>query len=241
MKKIIILFIMICSVTFGFRMQPTYYDQRIDGDGGYAEINYKNTGTEPLRYKFVLYPGEKNDMSKWVEVYPKVLNIPPKSTGKLKIYAKAPNGTKAGEYNFSLYAKPIVIPTIKKGEKENKVTINATTVISMTVGLSGYVGDPELSKNLIIKKMDLKKDGKKTIFNGRIKNDSYRGISLGLRTLNSNGVIRSEDEIGRVSANNELEVKEFVLSTREVSNDIETIVLYDMISRKDILNVSVKK
>lgn len=241
MKKLIILYILICSIAFGFRMQPAYYDQRIDEDGGYAEISYENIGDDPLRYKFVLYPAEKNDMSKWVELYPKVLTIPPKSTGKLKIFAKAPKGTKKGEYNFSLYAKPIVIPTIKKGEKENKVSINATTVISMNIGLSGYVGDPKLSENIKFENFNFYNNGKGISLNGEVKNNSFRGVSIGLRILNKNKVIKSEVELGRAPSNNTLKVKNFDLYDIKKMDEIETIVLYDMISRTDILSINVKK
>lgn len=235
------LYLLICSIAFGFRMQPSYYDQRIDGEGGYAEINYKNTGNDALRYKFILYPGEKNDMSKWIELYPKVLTIPPKSIGKLKIFAKAPTGVKEGEYNFSLYAKPIVIPTIKKGEKENKISVNATTIISMNIGLSGYVGDPKLKENIKFEKFNFYNNGKGISLNGEVKNNSFRGVSIGLRILNKNKVIKSEVELGRAPSNNVLKVKNFELDDIKKIDEIETIILYDMISRKDIISIDVKK
>lgn len=143
-----LLFISLTAMNvFSMSIGPIYFNQRIDGSGGYQEYEIDNPTFQIKRYKIEVIPDTqnpqmKNQMGKWVDVYPKVLNIQPKSIGKVKVLIKAPPGTKSGEYSFILVPTPITIPTLdNEKEKSELATVGINAPLHFSMVLNGYVGD----------------------------------------------------------------------------------------------------
>lgn len=128
-------------------ISPVYFNQRIDGAGGYQEYEIGNDSYNTVRYKIDVLPDVKDKkeferMKKWIEVYPKVLTIKPKSSGKVKVMIKADRDAKRGEYNFVVTPTPIVIPKITEKKTQEKIAVIKTeTPLVLTLGIDGYVGE----------------------------------------------------------------------------------------------------
>lgn len=142
-------------------ISPIYFNQRIDKNGGYQEYEIENDSYDTVRYKVEVLPevGDKEEfkrMKKWVEIYPKVLVVKPKSSGKVKVMIKADNNAKKGEYNFTLTPTPIVIPKIEERKnQENVALIKAKAPLVLSMGIDGYVGDfGDVTERIIVSKKE---------------------------------------------------------------------------------------
>lgn len=186
LKKIIkvtyigVFFILTIINTFTMSIGPIYFNQRIDGSGGYQEYEIDNTSFSTKRYKIQVTPQTSNkelmkQMEKWVEVYPKVLTIPPKSTGKVKVLIKSPPNTKPGEYSFTLAPTPITIPTLENKNGNSKLaTIGINAPLHFSMALNGYVGNlGDVFKDIKIEKLK-DKNGLKV----KIENNMKREVAL---------------------------------------------------------------
>lgn len=164
MKKIVtslLLFLVFFTTSFSTSIAPIYFNKRIDGAGGYQEYKISNSTLATMRYKVQVIPETKDEkmmeeMDKWVEVYPKFLIIPPKSTKTVKVLIKTKGNPKPAEYAFDLMLNPVVIPTLKDEESESKLAVlsGQKVGISFALVLNGYVGNlGNISKDLEITKI----------------------------------------------------------------------------------------
>ncbi len=172
---------MLTTVTsFSMSIGPIYFNQRIDGEGGYQEYEIDNPSFNTRRYK-IRVTAENEDkklaeeMQKWVEVYPKVLTIQPKSSGKVKLLIKAGPNAKPGEYKFVLSPTPITIPTLENKKSDSKLaTVSLRAPIHFSLGLNAYVGNlGDVKKDLKIEKTT-GKDG----IGVKFQNDMQREVAL---------------------------------------------------------------
>lgn len=237
MKRIMMLITMVIAIfnyTFSINMSTTVFDQRID-TGGYREIVFKNNGNKPVRYKFTVQKfGDKKDMSQWIRLYPKVMNIPPAGEKVLKIYAKSPKNTEVGEYSFALITSPIVIPSIQ--ESKGKIVGNSSISFTPVIEMLGYVGEPNFSENLILTNLKLtSKDGGVEI-TGKIENRSFAGIHIGMNLFTANDHLLTGDWLGRISKNSSDNFKIFFPNLKN-KNDIKKIVIYDSTNLKDLKTI----
>lgn len=173
-------FILTVFSSYAMSIGPIYFNQRIDGSGGYQEYEIDNASFSTKRYKIQITPETNNKelmkkMEKWVEVYPKVLTIPPKSTGKVKVLIKSPPNTKPGEYSFTLAPTPITIPTLENKNGNSKLaTIGVQAPLYFSMALNGYVGNlGDIYKDIKIEKLK-DKNGLKV----KIENNMKREIAL---------------------------------------------------------------
>ena len=182
MKRLLFSLILIILTTSSFSMSigPIYFNQRIDGTGGYQEYEIDNPTFSTKRYKIQVTPDTedkklKEQMEKWVEVYPKVLTIQPKGIGKVKVLIKAPSNTKFGEYSFVLAPTPITIPTLENKKSDSKLAIvGIKAPLHFSMGLNGYVGNlGDIHKDLKIEKIN-SKDGLKV----KLSNTMKREVAL---------------------------------------------------------------
>lgn len=173
--------------SYAMSIGPIYFNQRIDGNGGYQEYEIDNETFNTKRYKIQVTP-QTNDkelmkkMEKWVEVYPKVLSIPPKSTGKIKVMIKSPPDTKVGEYSFLLNPTPITIPTLENKKDDSKLaTIGLKASLQLSMTLNGYVGNlGDVYKDIKIEKIK-DNDGLKV----KIENNMRREVALDILVTNN--------------------------------------------------------
>lgn len=150
--------------TFSYmNVDPVIFDKRIDNGGAVQEYHITNVTNSPIGYRIYTekIPEANNDMTSWIEYYPRELKLSPGETGKIKVLIEAPDKVKKGEYISTLGIKEVNIPT---SEKKNS-TVQIYTNLKMEI--AGFVGDlkPEVElKNLSLDenklKLELKNIGK---------------------------------------------------------------------------------
>ena len=156
MFKYLIFFLLISIQLFSYtNIYPLTFDERIDGQGGYKEYTLTNVTNKTLRYKIYEEKIQDTfDMSKWVELYPKILTLKPGEKGKLNILVTSPKGTKNGEYLMNLCIKEIGYPS-ESLKSEIEILTN------LKIELAGVVGDlkPRLDLKINKNKVFLKNIG----------------------------------------------------------------------------------
>ncbi len=235
MKRVLLFILIVClfKVGFAFNYSPLYFDERIDGEGGFKEFTYTNTTLNPIRYKIVFKDSKtKNDMSKWVKYYPKVLTVQPRSTAKLKVFVKAPKETPQGEYLCTLYSKPIVVPTISK-DLNGTVNMCATTVISYEGELTGYVGNPNLKNNIKVEELKIVKELQNKL-SLKMINNSFKRVFFGVKILDENeNIIYNSGNLTSIAKKNRIELKNIPLDVKELPKK-GVIVLYNVSTGKEL-------
>lgn len=233
-----LLFILLANFSFfsfAFEINSTTFDQRID-TGGYKEYRIKNNSDKPIRYKIdITKPDDgKADMSKWIKIYPKVINIPPLQEGTLKVYAQSPKEANNGEYFCNLLIKPLVIPKIY--EHNGKVSGTSRLSFAPIIELSGYIGDLELNNSLNLKNFSFKKENSKLVFLGEIENASFAGIQIGINFIGKNQTYLGGKWIGKIKSN---ESRKFKIDINYIKNkdDIKEIILYNAENLVDIKSI----
>ncbi|MGL5413961.1 hypothetical protein [Cetobacterium sp.] len=181
-----IFFILTVISSYAMSIGPIYFNQRIDGAGGYQEYEIDNPSFGVKRYKIQVSPETsdkalKQEMKKWVEVYPKVLTIPPKGTGKIKLLIKASPKAKQGEYKFILEPIPITVPVLENKKSDSKLaSVSLSASIQFSLGLNAYVGNlGDINRDLKIEKVETK-DGLKI----KTVNNLKREVALDILVIN---------------------------------------------------------
>lgn len=201
-NSLILIFFIVSLVTFSFQMSPISFEKRIDKGQGFKEFYFPNTGNKTIRYKFTPLPGSahRGDMSKWVELYPKILTIKPEQTGVLKVFVQAPKETPEGEYGFLLDSLPIEV--LDKDEQSKDIKAASAVKIRAAIELVGYVGD--IKPILKLEKYKVSSKGKNTDVDFILKNDSSkRGVELTALVKGKNDKIIRKD-LGRIGKIGEL-------------------------------------
>ncbi|MGL5279115.1 MAG: hypothetical protein ACRC8M_08620 [Cetobacterium sp.] len=202
-KRICFIYFFILSlVAFSFQMSPIFFEKRIDDGKGFREFYFPNTGNKTIRYKFTPLPGSshRGDMSKWVELYPKVLTIKPEQVGVLKVFVQAPKGTPEGEYGFLLDSLPIEV--LDKSEESSDIKAASAVKIRAAIELVGYVGDIKPQLKLEQSKVYLK--DKNVNLDLSFKNLSdKRGVELTAVIKGKNDKVLRRD-LGRIGKNGEV-------------------------------------
>lgn len=157
--------------TFSYmNVDPVIFDKRIDSGGATQEYHITNVTNSQIGYRIYTekIPEITNDMTSWIEYYPRELKLSPGETGKIKVFIEAPKGVKNGEYISNLGIKEVSIPVSNKKD----TTIQIYTNLKMEI--AGYVGDlkPKL----------------------KLDDLSFHNNELEL-TLENNGEIRTKVEI----------------------------------------------
>lgn len=223
MKKIVIC-IMVCFMHFfinsayAFEFSPIGFDKRIDNGEGYAEFYLDNSTKEVQRYKIeVISTGKKNDISKYISIYPNIISVQPKDRGILKVYAEAPKDLKEGIYRFMLSIESIAVPSLKKDRKDINGAISMR--VNINLEMEAYVG--EIKDNIkVIDKKIVKKD-KNSYFIGEFINESIRGYEIGVGFVDSNNSLIEVHSQGRISKNGKMKVE------LKIPSRSKKIVFYD--------------
>lgn len=208
---LVLLFGILGIRSFSVPLLPMKFDKRIDGSGGYQEYQVENPTNETLRYRIYKKP-EINDltskgivgsMDKWIEFYPKILTIPPRSKGIVKLAIKAPKGAKQGEYAARIGTSPVAIP--KVGENSSAVNAQISLPVGTEIQIFGYVGDitPKIQGDL-----KEKKNENGSFVAGKIKNMGTAGVGVlaYYRYKDSKGVHSKIIPLGRIMPKNEITI-----------------------------------
>lgn len=234
LKKFLSIFFLITNFLFAFELRPTMFEQRIDGKGGYREFTLKNSGKTTLRYKLTILPGlgKYKDMSKWTEISPKVLVIKPGKSGKIKVFAQAPEGTSAGDYSFVVSFNMVDAP--KLPHETSKIEPTAKVNFDIHVEFLGHVGDEEPKITLTQPAITVNNDKSITV-KGKIKNSTEtRGVYCAYDVLGPNGII-STQEI-RVPKNSSKDVTITITDPKFKKGDIKAVQVRDGKDFKNVLD-----
>ena len=240
MKKgyllICFMFVFLFNIGYSLGMSPLYFDERVDMKGGYKEFIFENKSLNRVRYKIMVNKSNgAYDASKWVTVYPKVLTIDPMSVGVVKVFVKAPKNVPEGEYNFKLYSKPLLLPVMSKtkGDLNGRVS----TVTSLEVELSSYVGDPVIHKNVYGVDIRLTESKGYFMLNGLLKNNSFKRFHFGIKTLDSSGNTIDSEEISSIAKHSSYKLQNVkITSSRRASK----IAIYDLSTKENILVLNIR-
>lgn len=171
MKKIITLFLLMSLTCFGYiSVDPVTFDKRIDNEDGTQTFYLSNITKNKLAYRVYVEPADNgNDMSKWIDFYPRSLKIDTGEIGEIRVQIEAPKGTKEGEYTANLVIKEIEDVSQRKDKKS---AVKIYTELKMEI--AGYVGDK--NPDFIIKDFKINKNG----ISGTIENigDIRRSVEL---------------------------------------------------------------
>lgn len=190
---------------------PMKFDKRIDGNGGYQEYQVENPTNETVRYKIYKKPeirdlkdkGIIGSMDRWIEFYPKILTIPPRSRGVVKLAIKAPKSAAVGEYAARVGTLPIAIP--KTGGEGSAINAQISLPIGTEMQIFGYVGElaPKVEGTLKEKKTE-----KGSFVAGKIKNIGTSGVNIlaFYRYRDSTGTQTKIMPLGRLTPGDEIEI-----------------------------------
>ena len=182
LKKLILKFLLFTAVSLSasayINLSPTTLDKNIKA-GAYQEFTLFNDTTIPFRYKITPMAMTENkkviDMSKWIEVYPKIVTVKPTEAKKFKVYVKADKGALEGDYGAFLSIKQMSAPKLKGEEAEN-LGAGMVVMVNLNMGIYGYVGD-EVPKIEVTEPSVYKKEGK-SFLKMKVKNKTNRLVKI---------------------------------------------------------------
>ena len=241
----IALFSLVSLDTYSFELENIYFNQRMDGEnGGYREFYLKNNYLAKQRYKVNVLPGTLNSGAKFIEIYPKVLTVEPKSKGVLKVFANAPKDEKPQVYDFKLQFQPIDIPTLAKS-KEGRVTGASNVRIAPVIELKGYTGEVDFSKVLRLEKIKIEKSStnKGIVLSGELSNNSYATIDFGAEAYGSNEFFYGSAYVGNIPGNTKDKIIQLSFPMIKEIDDLKKIKFYRTPSntREVIKEIELKK
>lgn len=184
LKKLFLKFLLFIAVSLSafayINLSPTTLDKNIKA-GAYQEFTLYNDTTIPFRYKITPVAMTENkkvmDMSKWIEVYPKIVTVRPAESKKFKVYVKADKGALEGDYGAFLNIRQMSAPKLK-GEKDESVGAGAIIMVNLNMGIYGYVGD-EVPKIEVTEPSVYKKEGK-SFLKMKVKNKTNRLVKINI-------------------------------------------------------------
>ena len=173
------LFFMIWVCSFSYiNLAPTTLDKNIKA-GAYQEFNLYNDTTIPFRYKITPVAMTDNelvkDMSKWVEVYPKIVTVNPTESKKFKVYVKADKNAETGDYGTFLNIRQMSAPKLK-GEEEQNIGAGMVIMVNLNMGIYGYVGEKE--PKIETTEPTVYKKGEKSFLKMKLANKTNRLVRL---------------------------------------------------------------
>lgn len=153
MFKILVFLFFTIEVFAYINITPITFDERIDKDGGIKEYIISNSSKKSKRYRiYVESVEEKNDMTDWVEWYPKSVSLKPGESKNIKVLITAPLEAKRGEYITKLCIKELETPIQKE---------NISILTNLKIELAGYVGD--IKPKIIVKREDKDSQNEKLV------------------------------------------------------------------------------
>lgn len=222
MKKIL-LFLLICLNTFAFKLENITFNKSLKN--GYREYILYNDGTRKVRYKITILPSGEKDVTKCLEVFPKIVTIEPQSSQVFKIFGKGGEKLENKEYYFNVRFDQIIIPTLGKADGK---TVSGTSIMAITptVEMKGYGGEIDYSKHLSFENIKYSKDKKGVLqVEGDIINSSHGGVELGLNFHSHNKKASMSKGFGEIPAKSKKRVK-ISLTNFNSKDDIGYLTFY---------------
>ncbi|WP_101474365.1 hypothetical protein [Fusobacterium sp.] len=122
------------NIAYGYiNIYPTSFKKNIT-NGVQDKFYLYNRTEKVIKYRVYLEKSDENDMSEWIEIYPKSVTLKPLEEKEIRIAITPPQDVKNGKYKSKLVIKQVGIPGVKYEEK-----VNFMTMLKMT--LVGYIGE----------------------------------------------------------------------------------------------------
>lgn len=229
MIKKIYIFLLLAFVfsmnTFpSFKIDSIDFDEQIDKNG-YAEYKVYNDSLTKAIYKAKIEPVGDVDVTPALTFYPKILSIEPNSYVVFKIFGSDKNvlNLPNGEYSFAVSFNPVVVPTINREKGKEAITGSSSVGLIPNIVMSGYIGDIDYSKELLIEneKLYLDENGKLKI-TFTVVNNSHAGLVLGAQFLNGLQNKTDSTRLGRVNAKSK---KEFTVTSNNFTDPKEIVYI----------------
>lgn len=242
MKNTLILFLFLTFNLFGYiNIYPVIFDKKIDGRGDYQEYTLYNPTQNILKYQLYLSDQEiKDSMKDWAEIFPTTITLKPGTSGKFKIFIKAPKGHPQKEYLLTLEVKELALPKLN-----SKETNTVQILTHLKIDLTGYIG--ELYPKILLKDFSLTLKNKNLSFNGSIQNIGDRRGTLNFYLAQKNeknlfyiGNLRllKEEKINASKLNQKLtEYDEELVKNFSKYN---TLIIKDSSSKKTLYKNTIK-
>lgn len=221
--KRILLFIAISISAFGFRLQGITFNKSLEN--GYKEYTVYNDSLKKTRYKIQILPAGDVDVTKSIEVFPKIITIEPQGEAIFKLFGTGKQKLENREYEFSIKFDEIIIPTLSKGEDGE---ISGTSAMGLTpyLTMKGHGGIIDYSKELELKDiLFVKNDKGNLVFKGKLYNNSHGAIELGMLFENRDGRGIDSFTLGTIDANS-MRSLNFVLNNFDNEKHIKKIKFY---------------
>ena len=185
---LIIFFSVFLDIFAYINLSPSTLDKNI-GVGVYQEFTLYNETQIPFRYKItpIAFSGRTGvaDMSKWVEVYPKVVTVHPNGESKFKVYIKAPKDSVTGDYGVFLNIKQMSAPNVKTSQADS-ISSAMIIMVDVNLGVYGYIGDKTPKLSFPVDPTIYKKEGK-TYLKMKIKNETNRLVRMEIKVEGKKG------------------------------------------------------
>lgn len=235
MKNIFLLFFFFAFNIFGYvNINPVTFDKKIDGKGEVQEYTLYNPTKNVLKYQLYLSDeGISNSMKNWVEIFPTTITLKSGSSGKFKVFVKAPKGVSKGEYLVTVGVKEIALP--KLNSKEG-ATVQILTHLKMD--LAGYIGD--LTPKIFLKDFLITLKENNLSFQGFIANVGERRGTLDFYLTESKG--KNPVYLGNLRILKDEKMKASKLNQRLTKYDeklLKNFSKYNTLIVKDSLNKKV--
>lgn len=222
--KRILLFIAISISAFGFRLQGITFNKSLEN--GYKEYKVYNDTLKKTRYKIQILPAGDVDVTKSIEVFPKIITIEPQGEGIFKLFGNGKQKLEDKEYEFIMKFDGILIPTLSKG-KDGEVSGSAAVGIAPSITMKGYGGVIDYSKALDLQDITFEKNKEgKLLLKGRLVNNSHGAIELAVRINDKSRKKSSSEAIGGIEANTTKEL-EIELESFSDGDQVKYIEFYD--------------
>lgn len=149
MKKIFLLFILLCTTSFAlnFSVAPTKFELENLKKSKTNEVYIINNTAKPLRLEVYLETPkgyEKNNLDKNITIFPKIVSIKPGSKQTVRFKVKLDENMADGKYKSLLVfrEKPSEIKGTS-GDKDTGLTTNISFITEIAIGITGWIGKKE--------------------------------------------------------------------------------------------------
>lgn len=126
MRNIIFLIFLFSKLAFSYiNIYPTSFNKNITNGATETFKLYNRTETEK-KYRIYIEPSSEQDMSNWIEVYPKSIFLNPLEEKEVRLFVNPPLSASKGEYKAKLIIKEI-------SSTNNKEKINLMTLFKLNM------------------------------------------------------------------------------------------------------------
>ncbi|MGL4861584.1 MAG: hypothetical protein ACRC3I_03285 [Cetobacterium sp.] len=221
MLKKIVLFLFLQLKIFGFTLHDIYFDKSLQG--GHKDFKVFNDSKVRVKYRVTADSAGAEDISKYIQISPKVLTINPGDYAVVKLVGRAPKTLPEKEYQFALNFRPIIIPTLSKVNGEI-TTGKAQAGLIPIVKMNAYSGQINYKTDLKLNDISFRSENEKVYAKIKIENTSKGSVALVGNFYDKNRKMITSKFIGRVGAS-KIGQTEIELPNVKNGKDIKYLVL----------------